>query len=100
MNEFAAALCFLLFIAYFPRTIVLQYGVHDWTFVAQNVLGCTVCLYSSYALWTEGLMFLCIVAPLMAGLYLLRSRETYREAKTGPIPFDDQAHHHVYGGRQ
>lgn len=77
LNHAVSILAALLAVAYWWRTVALEFRRHEITFVLQHVLGGISCIYSAYDLWVNGLDVLPVVAPLMAFLYLIRSRLTY-----------------------
>lgn len=77
-----AAFCAVLFLLYFLRMRNLNFAIHELSFVAQNIVSGIVCGYSSYLIIETGAIHpLAVIAPIMAALYLFRSRDTYGVAK-------------------
>lgn len=106
MITIATVACGLIALAYLLRVNWLRWGAQETTFVAQHILSGVACIYSAYSLWVNGWGVLEVVAPLMAALYLIRSRKSYQVATghgdlSGPEthPLDTMHYRNVSGGR-
>ena len=90
-----ATVCAVLFLLYFIRMKTLNFSLNELSFVAQNIVSGIICGYSSYLTVETGTIHpLAVLSPIMAALYLFRSRDTYEVAKQTTITgqLDDPIH--------
>lgn len=86
MTTLAAILYAGLALAYLLRMDLLRFKLHEPSFVAQNILSGIACLYSAYSIVESGWSPLAVIAPAMAGLYWIRSKEAFKSATSPDVP--------------
>lgn len=89
-----------LALAYIMRMERLQYFRNGVTFVAQNAVGAAASVYCTWDVQTNGATVVHVLLAIMAGLYLLRSRETYQCEISRPMELEAHDLTTIYGRGQ
>ena len=88
MKDAVALLWVWLALMYLYRLIDLRPTRHQFVFGLSNVATAASCVWSAFILSSVGWGMLQVLAPIMAGLYLLTSHDAYVIEKTRPAPLD------------
>lgn len=103
MNAIALIVVVAIAAAYLRRMERLHYLRNGVSFVLQNASGAISGIYSAWDVAVHGLEVTHALMAIMAGLYLLRSRETYVEEISKPMELreiDGRNLGRVSGGRK
>jgi len=103
MNAIALIIAVALAAAYLRRMEQLHYLRNGVSFVLQNAVGAIAGIYSAWDVAMNGAQVTHALMAAMAGLYLLRSRETYVEEISKPMELREIDGRHlgrVSGGRK
>lgn len=85
MNTVAMLVTAAIAAAYLRRMEQLHYMRNGVSFVLQNAIGAIAGIYSTWDVAVNGAEVTHALMVLMAGLYLLRSRDTYVEEISKPM---------------
>lgn len=103
MNAIALIVVIVIAGAYLRRMEQLHYLRNGVSFVLQNAAGAISGIYSAWDVASHGVEVTHALMAIMAGLYLLRSRDTYVEEITKPMDLheiDDRHLRRISGGRK
>lgn len=105
MNNLAAIFAAVVAVLYFVRMIPLRFIRHGWTFVLAHCVGGAGCILAFHELITNDVTATSVWVPLMAAIYLIRSKGSFFEVTTdfgelGPSPLDLDALRNVTGGHK
>lgn len=103
MNAVAILIACAWAVAYMRRMEDLKYLRNGVSFVLQNAVSAGAGLYTALDVATNGVQVLHGFMAITAGLYLLRSRDTYIEEISKPMELreiDGSQLHRASGGRK
>jgi hypothetical protein len=89
MDAFLILACAVMAVVYIRRVNELLYGQNDWSFVFQQSMTAVSCIIAGLDCHLHGWSAIAFMAPITAGLYLLRSHDTFKFETTKPCGLDE-----------